>query len=50
MTPGEKLYNIIKNGLIEKYGDDFLELSEKDQNNLILDKLREYVDSIKTHR
>lgn len=36
MTPEEKLYNSIKNWIIEKDGHNFLKLSEKDQNNIIL--------------
>lgn len=50
MIPGEKLYNIIKKGFVEKYGEEFLELSDKDQNNLILAMLWEYTDNIKSHK
>lgn len=42
MTPQEKLYYELKNALIEKYGYDFLRLSEKDQNNLIIQVVQEY--------
>lgn len=44
MTPAEKLYNAFKMGLIEKYGEEFLELSERDQDNLIIDELQKYID------
>lgn len=47
MTPGEKIYNSIQLGLIEKYGDEFLELSEKEQTNIIVSIFTEYVDNIK---
>ena len=47
MTPAEKLYNELKNYHIEKYGYDFLRLSEKDQQNLILAALQSYADKVK---
>jgi hypothetical protein len=47
MTPQEKLYNELKNWFIEKYGYEFLRLSEKDQNNLIIAALQDYTAKIK---
>ena len=48
MTPIEKIANAIRDGLIEKYGEEFLELSEKDQHTLIWATMRDYVDSLKS--
>lgn len=50
MTPQEKLYNELKNALIEKYGYDFLKLSEKDQTNLIIQALQSYSDKLKSEK
>ena len=47
MTPAEKLYNELKNYYIEKYGYDFLRLSEKDQQNLIIAAVQTYADKVK---
>lgn len=47
MTPQEKLLKVIKDGLISKHGNDFLKLSEKDQQNLTIQVMRDYVDNIK---
>lgn len=44
MTPAEKLYNVIKMGLIEKHGEDFLDLTVDEQNNLIIYELQKYID------
>ena len=46
MTPQEKLYNELKNYYIEKYGYDFLKLSEKDQTLLIIQALQSYRDQL----
>lgn len=35
MTPEEKILNLIELSLIEKHGEDFLELSEEDKYELI---------------
>jgi hypothetical protein len=50
MTPQEKLYNELKNGFIEKYGYEFLRLSEKDQNNLIISALQDYSNKVKNEK
>lgn len=47
MSPEEKLINVIKDGLIVKHGTDFLRLPEEKQQALILQVMRDYVDSIK---
>lgn len=47
MTPYEKLYNELKNWYIEKYGYEFLRLSEKDQQNLIIAAVQSYADKVK---
>lgn len=47
MSPEEKLINVIKDGLILKHGNGFLRLSEKKQHDLIIQVMRDYVDSIK---
>lgn len=47
MTPHEKLIKVIKDGLIKKHGYDFLRLPEKDQQNLIIQVMKDYVDNIK---
>lgn len=47
MTPQEKLYNELKNWYIEKYGYEFLRLSEKDQQNLIIAAVQSYADKLK---
>ena len=47
MKPHEKLINVIKDGLIAKHGYNFLKLSEKDLQNLILQVMRDYMDNIK---
>ena len=40
MTAEEKIINLIREALIEKHGEDFLELSENDQNLIICDELQ----------
>lgn len=47
MTPQEKVYNNIKDWFIVTDGDNFLKLSEKDQNELIIDMINLYVDNLK---
>lgn len=42
MTPYEKLYNELRNYFIEKYGYNYLRLSEKDQQALIIQALQSY--------
>lgn len=50
MTPEEKLIQAIREVLIEKHGEEFLLLSEEDQNELILATMREYIDKLKTEK
>ena len=40
MTPEEKIINLIREDLIVKHGEDFLELTEKEQTLLICDELQ----------
>ena len=40
MTPEEKIINLIREALIEKHGEEFLELSEKEQTLIICDELQ----------
>jgi hypothetical protein len=42
MTPQEKILHLIELALIEKYGDEFLELSERDKYNIIFDTITKY--------
>ena len=50
MTPQEKLYNELKNWFIEKHGYEFLRLSEKDQQNLIISAVQSYTDKLKNEK
>lgn len=50
MTPEEKLIQNIRECLIEKYGDEFLLLSEKYQNELIYTSVRAYIDKLKAEK
>lgn len=47
MTPEEKVYNNIKEWYIVTDGDNFLKLSDEDQNELILSMIELYVDNLK---
>ena len=47
MTPSEKIYNDLKDWFIVTDGDNFLKLSDEDQNELILSMIRLYVDNLK---
>lgn len=46
MTPQEKILQLIELALIEKYGDEFLELSERDKYNIIYDALTKYFNQL----
>ena len=50
MKNGEKIISLIRDELTVKYGDDFLALSEKEQNLLISDEIQKYFDLIKKGR
>lgn len=47
MTPEEKIYNAVKNVLIQKHGYNFLKLSDKDQNLLIVDEYKTFLEKQK---
>lgn len=50
MTPSEKIYNDLKDWFIVTDGDNFLKLSDEDQNELILSMIRLYVDNLKNEK
>lgn len=50
MTPSEKIYNDLKDWFIVTDGDNFLKLSDEDQNDLILSMIRLYVDNLKNEK
>ena len=43
MTPEEKIFYYTREALIEKHGEEFLELDEKSQNALIVDTAIKYL-------
>lgn len=47
MTAQEKIVQGIRDYLIEKDGDKFLRLSEKDQQLLIIDVIQKHIDELK---
>lgn len=42
MTPEEKIIDLIREDLILKHGEDFLELTEREQTLLICDELQKH--------
>ena len=50
MTPTEKVYNNIKEWFIITDGDNFLKLSDEQQNELIVSMIRLYVDNLKNEK
>lgn len=46
MTHQEKILHLIELALIEKYGDEFLELPERDKYNLIYDAITKYFEQL----
>lgn len=44
MTAEEKMLQSIRNYLIEENGEEFLELTEEEQNNLILATVHSYIE------
>lgn len=50
MNAEEKFINNIRDWFIEKDGDKFLKLSEKDQNNLILAVIKTHIDKLKNEK
>lgn len=47
MTAEEKLIQAIREALIEKHGEEFINLSEEEQNELIVGTLLDYVKAEK---
>lgn len=50
MTPSEKIYNDLKEWFIVTDGDNFLKLSDEEQNELIISMIRLYVDNLKNEK
>lgn len=50
MNAEKKLIENIRSWLIEKDGPNFLKLSEKDQNNIILDVIQTHIDKLKAEK
>lgn len=48
MTAEEKFIKTIRAYLIEENGEDFLQLSKEEQNNLILDTFQDFIKKMKT--
>ena len=46
MTAEEKMLQSIRNYLIEENGEDFLALTEEEQNNLILATIHSYIEKM----
>ena len=46
MTAEEKFINNIRAYLIEENGEEFLELTEEEQNNLILATIHSYIEKM----
>ena len=44
MTAEEKIINLIRESLIEKHGEEFLELTEREQTLLICDELQKHFE------
>lgn len=42
MTPEEKIITLIREALIEEHGEDFLDLTEREQTLLICDELNKH--------
>ena len=47
MTHEEKIIELIREALIEQYGDEFLELTEREQTLLICDELQKQFNRFK---
>lgn len=47
MTPQERILNTIREALIEKHGDEFLSLTDKEQTLIICDELNKQFERIR---
>ena len=47
MTPEEKILYLIREALIERHGEEFLELTEREQTLLICDELQKSFEQIR---
>lgn len=50
MTPAEKVYNNIKDWFILTDGNNFLKLSDEEQNELIISMINLYADNLKNEK
>lgn len=50
MTAEEKLIQAIREALIEKHGEKFINLSEEDQNELIVGTMLDYVKALNAEK
>ncbi len=50
MTAEEKMLKAIRDYLIEENGEEFLKLSEEQQNDLILAVIREFIEMTKSEK
>lgn len=47
MSAEEKIILAIRDALIEKHGEEFLTLSEEEQNELIAGTMTDYIETLK---
>lgn len=50
MTTEEKLIQTIREALIEKHGKEFINLTEEEQNELIVGTMLDYVKTLKAKK
>lgn len=50
MTAEEKLIQAIREALIEKHGEEFINLTEEEQNELIVGTMLDYVKALKAEK
>lgn len=50
MTAEEKLIQAIREALIEKHGEEFINLTEEEQSELIVDTMSNYVKVLKAEK
>lgn len=50
MTAEEKLIQAIREALIEKHGEEFINLTEEEQNELIVGTMLDYVRALKADK
>lgn len=50
MTTEEKLIQTIREALIEKHGEEFINLTKEEQNELIVGTMLDYVKTLKAEK